>query len=109
MTNPIGRPTDYRPEYCEKVIELLKQGMSIEEIGLELDCGYRTVYDWMEKHPDFAQAIKKGREFSHAWWLKEGRLALRDTKFSYTGWYMNMKNRFGWTDKQENSTTLSVD
>lgn len=106
MAHPGGRPTDYRPEYCEKVIELLKQGASIEEIGLELDCGYSTVYQWMKDHPEFSQAIKKGREFSHGWWLKEGREALREKEFSYTGWYMNMKNRFGWTDKQEHKVEV---
>lgn len=105
---PVGRPTDYTPEMCEKVIPLLKEGASIEEIGLELDVGYSTVYRWMDEHPEFREAIKKGREFSHAWWLKEGRKALRDKDFSYTGWYMNMKNRFGWTDKQESNHNVNV-
>ncbi len=98
---PAGRPTIYKPEYCEKVIELLKEGASIEEIGLELNCGYKTVYEWMERHPDFAQAIKTGRDYSKGWWYKQGRIALREKEFSPTLWYMNMKNRFGWTDKQE--------
>src|SRR5689334_3851749 len=103
-----GKPTLYKEEYCEKVIELLKEGASIEEIGLELNCGYSTVYQWMKDHKEFSEAIKKGREFSHAWWLKEGRKALRDKDFSYTGWCMNMKNRFGWTDKQEVKAELEV-
>lgn len=103
----LGRPTEYREEFCEMVIPWLKEGMSIEEIGLELDVGYTTVFLWMEQHPEFMNAIKKGREFSKAWWVKRGRTDLENTKFNSTLWYMNMKNRFGWADKQEvvHSTT----
>lgn len=104
----VGRPTDYTPEMCEKVIPLLKQGASIEEIGLELDVGYTTLYQWMDKHPEFAQAIKRGREYSHGWWLKEGRTSMRDGKFNSTLWYMNMKNRFGWSDKNESTHNVNV-
>lgn len=97
-----GRPTDYRPEYCDQVIPMLKEGMSIEEIGLEFDVGYSTIYEWMKVHPEFSEAIKRGREFSKAWWFKKGRTELHSKEFSSTLWYMNMKNRFGWCDKQEN-------
>lgn len=98
---PGGRPTDYKPEFCDLVIPLLKQGMSIAEIGLELDIGYSTIYRWMDEHEEFREAIKSGREFSQGWWEKQGRVALREKEFSPTLWYMNMKNRFGWKDKQE--------
>ncbi len=106
--NKMGRPTLYSPELCEKAIEYLKEGASIEELGLELDVGYTTIYRWMEQHEDFRQAVKKGREYSQGWWMKEAREALRDGKFNSTLWYMNMKNRFGWSDKQESTHNVTV-
>lgn len=103
-----GRPTIYKPEFCERAIEYLKEGASIEELGLELDCGYSTIYLWMDQHPEFLEAIKKGREYSEAWWKKNGRTQLHSDTFNSTLWYMNMKNRFGWADKKEVNANISV-
>lgn len=104
----MGAPTKYTDDMPRKVIELMKQGASKYEVALELDICEDTFYEYKKIHKDFSEAIKKGEWFSRGKWEKEGRLSLRDKEFNSTLWYMNMKNRHGWTDKTYNENFHEV-
>lgn len=101
MVREMGRPTKYKKEMCETVIELMREGASQEEVIGSLDISKDTYYRWKEEHEEFSDAIKRGVRLSQTWWERQGRISLKDREFNYTGWYMNMKNRFKWADKQE--------
>jgi len=96
-----GRPTKYSPEMIDECIRLMREGASITEIAYELNVAKDTIYEWKKVHPEFSDAIKKGVDFSEGWWMKEGRINIQNKEFNSTLFYMNMKNRFGWADKQE--------
>jgi hypothetical protein len=111
MIMPAGRPTKYKEEMCDIVVEMMREGASKCEVCAELDISEETMNQWFKdgKHPEFTEAIKRGVQLSKAWWEKKGRTSLSDKEFSYTGWYMNMKNRFGWADKQETNVHAVVE
>jgi len=102
---PAGQPTKYKPEYCEKVIELMMEGASMVEVAYELRVHRDTVHEWTKVHPEFADAIKKAQHYSEGWWEKQGRSNLHNSKFNSALWYMNMKNRFGWRDKPKDEVS----
>ena len=103
-----GAPSKYNPAMLTTIKELMGEGASIVEVAAELGISRETIYDWCNEdsprfNQDFSDTIKKGFELCQAWWERAGRLNLDNKDFSYTGWFMNVKNRFHkeWRDKHE--------
>jgi transposase len=100
----VGRPSKYKPEFCEILIKNMTDGYSFEAccgiLGVTKDTGYK----WLQKYPEFADAKKYGEVKSQEWWETEGKLGLwssKENKFNSAVWIFAMKNRFGWRDKKE--------
>jgi 7-cyano-7-deazaguanine synthase in queuosine biosynthesis len=91
---PAGCPTLYKKEFCEKVIELGKQGYSIAEMGLELGVCKQTIYSYMKIHPEFMDAMRVAVSFAQAWYEKIGREALFAEKFNSALWNKQVSCRF---------------
>ena len=104
---PVGRPTKYKPEYCEMLIEHMKQGFSFETFGAVIGVNKDTLYEWA-KSGDFSDAKKMAELHCQMWWERTGMSGLfsgEKEKFSAPVYIFNMKNRFGWTDR----TDLKID
>jgi hypothetical protein len=111
-TNPVGRPTLYKPEYCEKLIEHMASGLSYECFGATIRVARSTVYEW-EKFPEFSDAKKIAFDQSMLYWERCGNEGMymggKDNPFNSTIWIFNMKNRFNWRDKKETTHDVSDD
>lgn len=75
---PEGRPTKYKPEYCEDIIAYFHdhQGFpTIEGFAVyECDVDPDTIVNWTKNHPEFFGAYKKAKAIQkHR--LQEGALS----------------------------------
>ena len=104
-------------EWYVDVLELYRQGADdvevramIAEHRIDQEDYKKKTYSWdlwdrfIEDHEEFSETIKIGRLLSEAYFKKMGRTNLKNDSFNYTGWYMQMKNRFGWKDRQDLTT-----
>lgn len=60
---PAGRPTKYKPEYCQSIVEWMAEGKLVYDWAKEIGIHICSVYEWKEKHPAFSEALKKGEKY----------------------------------------------
>lgn len=68
---PAGRPSEYRPEYCERVIELGKDGKLPAQMASALSVTKQTLHEWAKVHPEFSDAFGEARAHAEAWHLEK--------------------------------------
>lgn len=106
-----GRPTDFKPEYCQMLVDHMKKGFSFESFAAIVDCTRSTIYNWLEIHPEFSDAQSKGKMHSAMFWENmgiNGAMGALDG-FNASAWIFNMKNRHNWRDKTETELSTSKD
>lgn len=102
---PAGRPSKYKPEFCDLVIELGKKGKTITQMACAMGVMRETVWDWRQKNPEFSNAIKTALQHSQDWWEKLGQEGARGNvdNFNSSAYIWQTKNRFPkeFRDKHE--------
>lgn len=105
------RPSKYDPAFCEAVIAAGKEGKTKAEMAAEIDVDRETLNNWMDRHPEFSRAVKRGLDYAQAWWEGKGREAtFKNEGFNATSYIFNMKNRFSddWRDKVESDVNARM-
>jgi hypothetical protein len=94
----MARPTEYKQEYCQQVIEYGKQGKSLTWMASELGVTKKTIHNWMEAFPEFLHAMEESRAHSQRWWEDAGQvnmlLAQGAGSFNASVWSRSMAARF---------------
>ena len=68
-----GRPTIYKPEYCDMVVEHMAQGASLTSFAASIKTSRSVISLWMNEHPEFMRAAHEGKAACAAWWEENGR------------------------------------
>lgn len=114
--NPIGRPSKYKPEYCEQLIEHMASGLSFESFAAIVDVNQDTLHEWAKVHEEFSEAKKAAYMKNLLFWEKlgvdhiinssesesygEGQSRSSSKSLNSAVYIFNMKNRHKWRDKQ---------
>lgn len=111
-----GRPSSYKPEMCEQVVELMAQGDSQIMICAKFGISRMTFRNWCSKDsdfykPDFAEAVERGLELAQAFWeteLRKATLGINQDANS-TLMIFTLKNRFreDWRESQNIQHSIS--
>lgn len=107
VKRPVGRPSKYKPEYCERVIELADQGAGPAEYAVDFGVDRVSLYDWAAAHEEFSTALSRAKIHEQAWWEREGRSGMRADKFNALVWKTSMQARFrdDYTERKETQLT----
>jgi hypothetical protein len=101
--NAGGRPTKYKVEYCEMVVEHMKDGASLTSFAASIGVHRGTINEWIDQHLEFSEAIKRGKAACSAWWEALGRKNASEGGGNATLVIFGLKNmgREDWRDRQD--------
>lgn len=104
-----GRPTDFKPQYGEEILQLMATGLSLAAAAAELGIHRQRVYEWEESHAEFADTIKLAR--SKRQLFLERRLLGATEGPVVTSSIFALKNAAGedWRDKHEHDVKAQVE
>ena len=108
MANKVGRPTAYKPEYVQELIDFFN--VDKDEGVLPLLSGFAckigvhrgTLNDWAAKHEEFADAYARAKEHQERLLIANGLNGTFNSQFAmFVG-----KSILGLRDKQEVELTV---
>lgn len=96
-----GRPTDFKPAMGEEILALMAQGFSLAAAAADLGVHRQRVYEWMDRHPEFADTVKLAQVKRQR--FLEQRLLTADVGPVVTATIFALKNAAAadWREKQE--------
>lgn len=124
---PFGRPTKYKKEYCQGIVDYFKNFEPFEELPIKetvnddgtttsetkrfpvappsltkyatsIDVSRETLHEWKRVHKDFSDAFGKAKAIYEDVYCDGAMLGYYNHGFTA----LIMKNRFDWADKSEN-------
>ena len=103
-----GRPTLYKPEYCDMLISHMEKGFSFRSFAGVIRVDFDTLYEWDRTHRDFSDAKKIGHGLQLVYdenMLDDLSRGNHGKSASSATHIFKMKNCHKWVDKVESEVT----
>jgi len=108
---PVGRPSQYDPAYCERIIELGRLGKSVEQIAAQIGVGTKTMYNWRDEFPEFLRALEIAKELELDWWENIAQNMMVEnkdgSKLNSAIWSRSMAARFPKKYRESTKTEIT--
>lgn len=92
--HPGGRPTLYKPEYCELVIALGSEGYSRARMAARIGVSKQTLKVWETEHPEFFDALARATTLSQSWHEEIALKNYGSREFNTSLWSQMVKSMF---------------
>lgn len=104
-----GRPTKFNPAYCQEVIAVMGDGLSLTAFAGEIGVARSTINEWMSEYAEFSEAVKIGQGKRTAY-LERGLLS-EEVGPRITARIFALKNAAPdeWKDKREVEHSGGID
>lgn len=110
------RPSKYKKEFDDGIIAHMEKGLSFETYAAIISVHRDTLYQWVKDYPEFSDAVKIAKAKCELFWEQLGLnyITHTDSKFESTPkinsaiYIFNMKNRFGWKDRQDVTADVKI-
>lgn len=103
----LGRPTSYDPSFCDRVIEMAKDGDGPAAYSAEFGIDRGTLYKWADTYPDFRTALNRAKQIEQVWWERAGRAGMHAKTFNAVVWKTSMQARFREDYTERKATEIS--
>lgn len=103
----MARPSVYKPEFCELVVKLGREGKSVVQMACAIDVVRSTMYEWCKDHPEFSDALTRAKQLSQDWWETQAQCGLTADKFNAQLWSRSMAARFPEDYQEKKGVELS--
>lgn len=74
----VGRPSKYKEEYCDMLIEHMARGNPLETFAAKVHVEIKTLDNWMNQYDEFLLAKRLGEPKRLAWWIRLGMALVVD-------------------------------
>jgi hypothetical protein len=91
--HPGGRPTKYRPEFCDIIIAVGEEGGWKAEMAEACDVVRSTFDLWLDQHPEFSAAYSRAQQKARVYFERTARTMMFADKFNGGLWAKQMAAR----------------